>query len=155
MTIGSQRAFYKKFKFVVEIDGFAVAAFTKAGPLQMDVAVVEQYEGGSLIPVKEPGRVKFPDVTLERGATDDRDMFEWMKQVADVASNSGLVTPAYKRTIDIVQMERDNTTKRRWRLVNAWPISFKAGDWDNGADENTVESVTLAIDSFDIVAAPA
>ena len=30
---------------------------------------VQYFEGGSLIPNKSPGRLTFPDVTLERGAS--------------------------------------------------------------------------------------
>ena len=34
---------------------------------------MQYFEGGSLIPNKSPGRLTFSDVTLERGATQDRD----------------------------------------------------------------------------------
>lgn len=148
-VIGEQRSFYHKYAFIVEIDGFKVAAFTKAGPLEAEVAVVEVNEGGSLIPTKEPGRVKVSDVVLSRGATDDEDCFSWFKDVANLAANAGLITPAYKRNVDIVQLNRDGTTRKRWRLMNAWPNKFNAGDWDNDADEATVESVTLTFDYFD------
>ena len=152
---GKPRTFHKKFKFIVECDGIAVAKFTKAGPLEMEVAVVEQYEGGSLIPVKEPGRVKVTNVTLERGVTDDQDLWNWFKQVADLAANSGEISPTYKKNLDIVQQDRDNTTLKRWRLANAWPTKFKGGDWDNDADENVLESVELAYDYPDVVTSPA
>lgn len=143
---GKPRTFYKKYKFVVEIDGVKVAAFTKAGPLEPEVAVAEQYEGGSLIPVKEPARVKVANLVLERGATDDLDLWTWFEQVANLAANSGLVSPQYKRNLDIVAQARDGSTLRRWRCYNAFPIKFHAGDWDNDSDENVVETVELAYD---------
>jgi phage tail-like protein len=147
---GTPRSFHKKFKFVVEIDGVASSGFQKSSELGMEVAKVEYSEGGTLIPDKSPGRVSFTDVTLERGATKDEDLFKWMKDVANVASNSGLVDAKYKRDLDIVQQDRDGKTLRRWRLTNAWPTNFVAGEWDNEADENVIEKVTLTYDYFDL-----
>ncbi len=53
--------------------------------------------------------------------------------------------------LDVVQQERDGTTLRRWSLSRAWPVKFVAGDWDNEADENVIESVTLSYDFFELV----
>jgi hypothetical protein len=39
---------------------------------------------------------------------------------------------------------------RRWTLHNAWPVKFKAGDWDNDSDENVIEALTLTFDFFDL-----
>lgn len=147
--VGSTRSYYKKFSFQVEIAGVAFAGFQKAGPLKMTVAKVEQWEGGAIIPNKSPGRVTVEDCVLERGATKDRDLWDWMKQVANIAKNGGVVDPRYKRDIDVVQLERDGTELVRHTLHNAFPVVFEAGDWDNTADANVMESVTLTYDYFD------
>jgi len=149
-VIGTPRTFQKKFKFIVEIDDIASAGFTTCSELSAEVAKVEHFEGGAVIPDKSPGRATFTDITLERGATTDRDMWDWFKSVIDAAANSGLLDPEYKRNLDIVQQDRDGSTIRRWRVENAWPVKFIAGDWDNNADENVIESVTLTFDTFDL-----
>ncbi len=95
-------------------------------------------------------RLTFADVTLERGATEDRDLFDWFQDVALTASGLGLTGVGYKRNLDIVQQDRDGTTLRRWTLTRAWPVKFVAGDWDNEADENVIESVTLTYDFFEL-----
>ena len=146
--IGTPRTFFRKFSYVVQIDNFASAGFQKASELSVEVAAIEYYEGGSLIPHKSPGRLKFADVTLERGATKDQDLFDWMSEVADAAANTGLVEPGFKRNLDIIQQDRDGSTLRRWSLSGAWPVKFVAGSWDNEADENVIESVTLTYDFF-------
>ena len=146
--LGTPRTFHKKFKFVVEIDDIASAGFQKCSELSVEVANIEYHEGGALIPNKSPGRLKFADVTLERGATKDHDLFDWMEQVADAAANAGLVEPKFKRNVDIVQQDRDGSTLRRWSIAGAWPVKFVAGAWDNEADENVIESVTLTFDFF-------
>jgi phage tail-like protein len=150
-VIGQERTFHTKFKFVIEIDGLVSAAFQKCSELSIEVAKIEHWEGGVITPDKQPGRLTFADITLERGATIDRDFFDWMLDVANAARQGGLITPDFKRNGEIVQLDRDGATMRRWRFVRAWPMKYIAGDWDNGADENVIEKVTLAYDRFDLV----
>ena len=148
-VIGNPRSFHKKFKFIVEIDSISSAKFQKCSELSSEIANVEYYEGGSLIPDKSPGRLKFADITLERGASKDNELFQWFQTVAKASANAGLVDAQYKRNLDIVQQDRDGTTIRRYRVTNAWPTKFVAGEWDNGADENVMESLTLTYDRFE------
>ena len=149
--IGAPRTFHKRFRFLCEVDGLASSGFQKCSELSVEVANVQYFEGGSLIPNKSPGRLTFADVTLERGATKDRDLFDWFQDVAITSSGLGLPDNGYKRNLDIVQQDRDGTTLRRWSLAHAWPVKFVAGEWDNEADENVIESVTLTYDFFELV----
>lgn len=146
--VGKPRSFFKKFLFIVEIDEVESSAFQKCSELSMETAVIEQFEGGALTPEKSPGRVKVADVTLDRGATKDLDFWKWAKQVSNIAANGGAVDDAYKRSAAIVQKDRDGTELRRWNLFDAWPTKFVAGDWDNTADANTIESITLTFKYF-------
>jgi phage tail-like protein len=123
-VIGNPRGFHKKFKFVVEIDDVGHAGFQKASELSVEVANVQYFEGGSLIPNKSPGPLTFSDVTLERGATQDRDLLDWFQDVAITSSGLGLTDVNYKRNLDIVQQDRDGLTLRRWSLSRAWPVKF-------------------------------
>lgn len=151
MTFGASPSFFKKFKFIVEIDGFARAGFQKCSELEAEIAVIEQWEGGSLTANKSPGRVKFANLSLERGATKDLDFFNWFKGVVDYTANSGLTDNEYKKDLDIVQQDRDGTELRRWNVTGAWPTKFTAGAWDNDSDEVVMEKLELAIDGFDTV----
>lgn len=153
-VIGTPRIFHKKFKFIVEVDGFASQqiAFQSVSELSMEAAKVEHFEGGVIIPDKTPGRVTFTDVTMERGATSDADLFNWFIEVANAAANTGLLENRFKRDVDIVQLGRSGASLVRWRLFSAWPMKYVAGDWDNTADENVIESVTLTYDFFERIA---
>jgi len=146
--IGQPRSFAKKHRYLVEADGISHAGFAKYSELSVEVATVQYFEGGSILPNKSPGRLTFPDVTLERGVTQDRDLFDWFQDVAITSSGLGLTDPGYKRNLDIVQLDRDGTTLRRWTLYRAWPVKFVAGEWDAEADENVIEKVTLTFDYF-------
>lgn len=156
IVIGQARTFMKKFAFRIELDGGAggpvYAGFSKCSELSVEVANVQYWEGGGLIPNKSPGRLTFADVTLERGATVDRALYDWLNEVVSLAAGSGigLSDPAYKRNLDIVQLDRDGAVQRRWSIYNAWPTKFVAGEWDANADEVLIESVTLTYDYFEL-----
>ena len=83
--------------------------------IQVGSRLLNQY----LIVLTEP---RPADVTLERGATRDHDLFDWFQDVAITSSGLGLPDVAYKRNLDIVQQDRDGVTLRRWTLVRAWPV---------------------------------
>ena len=137
-VLGTPRTFEKKFKFIIEIDGFTSSGWNKCSELSAELGVVSYREGGSLVPTKDPGLLNFTDVTLERGATTDRNAFEWFKEVADAANNggSGLNNPAFKRNLDIVQLDRDGSEVRRYRLQGAWPNKVVIGEWDKKQPES-------------------
>lgn len=147
-VLGEVTKFHHKYKFGVEVADFQHARFQTCSELSVESAKIEHWEGGSLIPYKEPGRLTFADLTLERGVTANRDLYDWFLQVADVVANAGRVNPDYKRDLDIVQYERDGSVLRRWSLVGAWPVKFVAGEWSNDDDGVVIESVTLTYDLF-------
>lgn len=153
-VIGTPRSYYNKFKFLVEIDGITYAGFQKCSELSAELAKIEHWEGGSLIPNKSPGRLTFADITLERGATKDMELYLWFEETARASAGlggAGRIDPLYKRTLDVVQLDRDDTVLQRWNVVNAWPTKFVAGEWDNTTDEKVMNSVTLAYDYFEPV----
>jgi phage tail-like protein len=153
-VIGKPRSFWNKFKFLIEIDRITYAGFQKCSELSAELAKIEHFEAGALIPNKSPGRLTFADITLERGATVDLELFEWFEETANAASGlggAGLIDDAYKRTFDIVVLDRDDSEIQRWNVTNAWPTKFVAGSWDNTVDEKVMTQVVLAYDFFEPV----
>jgi phage tail-like protein len=147
--VGQPRTFNKKFSFLLSIDGFNWAGFSKCSELKVTVAEVKQYEGGTLLAQKSAGRAEFANVTLERGAvTNDIDMYLWMSEVISGPTNLGVKEVAYKRHGDLIQLDRDGEILKRYSLFWAWPTEFTAGEWDNNADENVIEKLVLAYDYF-------
>ena len=151
-VLGTPKSFAQKFAFSIEIDGLVAASFSSCSELSVEAAKVEHWEGGRLIPYKTPGRLTFADITLERGSTRDRAFYDWMNQVADAASGLGLPTPLFKKNLDIVSLDRDGSTLRRWSLYNAWPTKLVAGAWDNASDDVVIESIILTYDNFELTA---
>lgn len=147
-VIGKPRHFHSKFRFLVEVDGLGSAGFQSCSELSAETAETEYYEGGVIIPFKEPGRMKFSDLTIERAATQDADLYNWFMATTNAALNGGLASPLFKRNGSIVQLDRDNRTLRRWQFKQAYPKKFVAGAWDNASDDFTMEQVVLSYTYF-------
>jgi phage tail-like protein len=149
-VIGKPRHFHTKFRFLVEVDGLGSAAFQSCSELKAEIAKIEYFEGGVIIPNKDPGRMTISDLTIERAATKDIDLYNWFQITSNAALNGGLASPLFKRMGAVVQFDRDNRTLRRWRLAGLWPLSFVAGAWDNNSDEFTMEQLVLTFDFFQL-----
>jgi phage tail-like protein len=129
--------------------------FVRMSELSAEVAVSSLHHGGSAIPVKAPARVNFPDVTLERGATQDALLESWFAQTVAPTPSIGGTGLAYQRDLDIVEQDRDGSTLNRWRLFRAFPSKYMPADgYDNESDDFIIESVTLAYSFFIPVGLP-
>jgi phage tail-like protein len=137
-----------QYGFLVEIEGVAVAAFTTASGLGAEAETIEYAEGSRAHSHKVPGRVTYQPVTLTRGVTDDEDLYNWFIDTYNGAAGTGQVVPDVFRTLDIVQLDRDGSTLRRYTLKKAWCKSYAPGDWDANANEIRMEQVVLEYDHF-------
>lgn len=147
-VIGEPRRFHNKWKFQLEIDDIPRCAFQNCSELKVEITKVEYYEGGMLIPYKEPGRMQFSDLTLERAACVDREFYDWLQDTAVAQEHRGRNTTGFKRNCTIVQYDRNNTRVRTWTVSGCWIQSFTAGSWDNNSDEFVMEQIVLAYDYF-------
>ena len=75
---------YGNFNFLVEIDGITRAAFHEASGFDSSIDVIEHREGGENITTRKlPGQVKYSNISLKWGMTDDRELYDWHRQWAD------------------------------------------------------------------------
>jgi phage tail-like protein len=148
-VVGKPRSYHKKFNFTVEIDGLEIAWFESCSPIEGEIGVVEQREGGSIVVADQsPGLYKVTPVTLKVGVTDNTELYDWWTDVIDAEANSGEPDDDYKKNVAIVQKDRDGTELKRWNLFEAWPNKYVAGEWDAKSEENTMEEVVLTYRYF-------
>src|SRR5215813_3547511 len=75
---------YLASNFRVELDGITVAAFRECSGLGSELTVIEYRNGSDRgSPRKLPGLQKFPNITLKRGMTGDRQLWDWHKSALD------------------------------------------------------------------------
>ena len=87
--LGKPRTFHRKFKFLSRFDRLGYSGWRKCSELSSETANIQQFEGGALIPDKSPGRITFTDITLERGTTQDRELWDWYLEVSDAEMELG------------------------------------------------------------------
>lgn len=135
----------QKWNYIVEIDGFRDTGFETCSPIEASGEPIERREGGALYPVGEPGQASFENVTLTRGATTNREAFEWFQDTYPVEGQPSAIVEV-KKTLRIIQFDRTGSLVEMWVCFGAFPVSFSSGDWDATANEHRIEELELWID---------
>ena len=105
---------YVNFNFLVEIDGITRAAFQEVSGLDSTIDVIEHREGGENITTRKfPGQVKYSNIILKWGMTDDVELYDWHQQWVD-----GDRRPR-ARTARSCCCDRQGQEKARWNFFNA------------------------------------
>jgi phage tail-like protein len=135
---------YKSFSFLVEIDGVASAGFRSVSGLAAEAEVVEYREGADRLTSsrKLPGRVTYPNVTLRRGLTTSRELWDWWQTVRDGTLQ--------RRTVLIVLLNDAREPVLRWRLREAWIVRIEYSELEASKNEIAIETIELAHEGLDL-----
>ena len=118
------KSLYQNWQFAIEVNGFDVALFHKGQEPKTEFEEVAFAPAGSMFDQKVAGRVKFEDITLEKGTLQDGSdeaAREWIKKQVDVNAVTGGLPADYMRDIDVVRYDRTGNETRRWTLHGATP----------------------------------
>ena len=128
---------YSNFNFLVEIDGITRAAFHEAAGFDSSIDVVEHREGGENITNRKlPGAVKYSNITLKWGITDDRELYDWHRDCIN-----GIVQ---RRNGSVVLLDRAGNEKLRWNFFNAWPSKWTGPSFSAEGNDVAIETLELA-----------
>lgn len=147
------------FRFSVSIPGLSNKGeentdmgFMRISGLQLDVGVYEWQEvSDPLTRHKIPDRITFADLTLERGATTNRNaLWGWFEEVTN-ALYSG-VPSDFRRTVTITAFGKgirsSMETVRVWELYKAFPKVLKFNDFNATESNALIETLTLANEGY-------
>lgn len=128
------------FNFRLEIEGKLTGYFMEVGGIGSENEIVEHKvvnDKGQEIVQKIPGRLKWQDVTLKRGITDNMQIWTWRKKVEE-----GKMSDA-RTNCSVIMMDRDYTDVARWDLTNAWPSKVTGPSVKSDSNEYGVEELTI------------
>jgi phage tail-like protein len=111
---------------------------------------------------KTPGLVRYEPVTLKRGVTKSRDLYDWLRLVNDELALLGVAneltgnvrkgprqSEGFRKDVVIEVLDREGKPVKGWYLFNSWPTSYKPGDDLNAqAEDKLVEELTLTYELF-------
>jgi phage tail-like protein len=137
MAVGDRRDPYRSYNFLVEIDGITRAGFQECSGLDTSQDPIEYREGTDpLTPRKLPGIVKFSNITLKWGLTDDAELWEWRKKVSD-----GTIE---RKNGSIVLMNDAGEEKARWNFREGWPTKWTGPTFNATGTDVAVETLEIA-----------
>ena len=126
------------FRFYVEIDGILSAEFTECTGLSVDRDVVEITAGGvNDFVYKKPGRLKWSNITLRRGITYTRALWDWF-----MAGKYG--GPVTRKNISIILGNDQLKKVKQWDVIAAFPVKWSGADLSTSTLEVALESIEIA-----------
>lgn len=140
------KSLYQNWQFAIEVNGFDVALFRKGQEPKTEFEEVAFSPAGSMFDQKVAGRMKFDDITLEKGVLadgSDEAARNWVKLQANANRSVGALPEGYMRDIDIVRYDRTGKETRRWTLHGAWVKTLEYDELEGGNTDNTIEKITL------------
>jgi len=125
------------FRFLVELEGLAVAGFSEVQGLEAETEMDEYREGGVNGHVyRAPRGIKHPRIVLRRGMTSPA-LWEWYNQHAQ-----GTVARERKNG-SIILYRPDGVELCRWNFTEAYPVKWSGPALNAMSSDTAIESVEL------------
>lgn len=127
---------FASFNFKLEIEGITIAGFSEVTGGNTESNVIDYREGDEAItPRRLPGLNKFGPITLKRGISLDKQLYEWRKTAVD-----GDIT---RKNVSIVLQNEKHDEVARWNIFNAWISKMLIPDAKANANEIAIETVEI------------
>lgn len=129
-----------RFKLEI-IPKVAIGEFRECTGLSVEREILEYTEGGNNDFVhKLPGRLKFPNLVLKRGITDQKALLEWFW---NTRSDPTL------RTVTVTLVDATGKKDARvWAFENAYPVKWAGPSLNAGSDSAATETLEIAHGGF-------
>jgi phage tail-like protein len=128
------------FQFRLEVGGNITGYFSECGGIGSEHEIIEHKvvtNDGHEVIQKIPGRMKWSDVTLKRGITDNIEIWDWRAKV-----EAGKMKDA-RTNCSIIMMDRNYEDAARWDFTNAWPSKVTGPSVKSDSNEIGIEEVVL------------
>jgi phage tail-like protein len=136
MPVGDRKDPYRSYNFRVEIDGITRAGFREVSGLDTTSDPIAYREGtDQLTERKLPGMVKYSNITLKWGITDDAEFWQWRQQVME-----GKVQ---RKNGSIVLMDDTGQEKWRWNFREGWPTKWTGPSLNATGNEVAIETLEI------------
>jgi phage tail-like protein len=128
---------YLGYRFMVEIEGMIVGAFSEVSGISSEIMTEEYPEGGQNEYIHHlPVRVKYTNLILKHGLTDIETLWRWHRDVM-----RGKMS---RRNGSIVLLNTNFFEAWRWNFVEAYPVKWVGPTLNAGQAQVAVESVELS-----------
>ena len=127
--------------FKVEIDGIVQIGMCEVSSIEAEIERVEYREGTDPLQVRYlPGLPKYGLLTVKWGLTDSMEIYNWFK--------SGINGNAETRNVSVVAMDSQGKDIARWNLIEAFPVRYKAPDFNAKGNDVALETLEISYEGF-------
>lgn len=144
MPTGDRKDPYRGFNFRIEIEKTSVAGFRECGGLSLTADPVE-YREGTDVPLhvrKLSGLRKFTNITLKRGYTDNRELWNWYKNILNGIED--------RRSGAIVLQDEQHRDVLRWQFEQGWLCKYEGPAMNAANNEVSLESIEICVEQYTI-----
>jgi phage tail-like protein len=146
MAVGKRVDPFRNFRFLVEIQGIVQGGFSEATIPDISQDPIEYREGSEGPTVRKvPGMIKYGNLTLKWGITDNMEFIKWRKQV-----EQGKMKDA-RRDIAVILQDDEGKPASRWEFAQAWPSKYDAPDMNAKGTDIAVETLEIAHEGMERV----
>lgn len=128
---------FRAYNFVLEIDNIARGAFSEVGGLTAEGDSVDYREGSDVQSNvrKLIGMRKYTNLTLKRGYTPDKSLWQWYTNIVNGVAD--------RRNVTITLMNEKREPVLRWHAENAWINKIEGPSFKASGNDVAMESVEL------------
>src|SRR5689334_17967685 len=141
---GSREDPYRGFNFRVEIERTPVAGFRECSGLSFTTASVE-YREGTDVPLhvrKLTGLRAFSNITLRRGMTRDRDLWNWYRNVLNGQED--------RRGGAIVLQDELHADVMRWNFEGGWISRWEGPSLNATGNDVAIETIEITVERVEL-----
>lgn len=130
---------YRGFRFRVVIDGITEAGFREVSGLDAGTDIVE-YRLSTELPKmrKLPGLQKFSNITLKRGMTNDKNLWEWRTKVIEGDMKGA------RHDGQIVLIDDEGKDAAEWKFEQGWCAKWIASPFNAASNEVMIDTIEIA-----------
>ncbi len=144
MPTGQRNDPYHGFNFRVEIDSATVAGFRECSGLSFNTDPVE-YREGTDVPLhvrKLTGLRKFANISLKRGFTQNKELWNWYKNVLNGVAD--------RRNGSIVLQDEEHQDVLRWNFENGWIAKWEGATMNATSNDVAIETIEIAVERVEL-----
>ena len=128
------------FHYAIEVQGVVTGYFTECSGIGSEHELIEHKvidAKGREEVHKIPGRLKWQDITLKRGITNNMDIWDWREEVVQ-----GHVDDA-RRNGSVVMFNQSLEEVARWNFERAWPLKVSGPSMKSDSNEFGIEELVI------------
>lgn len=128
---------FRGFNFKVDFEGLSASNFSECSGLSAEGDSVDYREGTDpvLTVRKLAGLRKYTNITLKRGYTPDRSLWDWYKDIVNGRT--------VRRNGTITLIDEEGTEVMHWSVENAWPNKIEGPSFNATSNDVAMETLEL------------